>query len=69
MHIRITLSSNYYKYIYSNIITYLDTTFKEEQSDINYKINYFIKLVPISILFTKSVMANRLTKMLKGIMH
>jgi hypothetical protein len=38
MHIRITFSSNDYKYIYQvifpNIITYLDITFKGEQNDI-----------------------------------
>ena len=40
MHIRITYSSSYYKYIqviFRNIITYLDRTFKEDQNDINLK--------------------------------
>ena len=40
MHIRITFSSSYYKYIqviFPNIISYLDTIFKEDQNDINFK--------------------------------
>ena len=41
MHIRIAFSSNYYKHINSSDnpkYTYLDRTFKEEQSDINFKL-------------------------------
>ena len=42
MHIHITFSSSYFKYIYlsdisPNIITYLDGTFKGEQNDINFR--------------------------------
>ena len=38
MHIRITFSSNYYKYIYSSDIPkYLDRTLKEKPNDINNK--------------------------------
>jgi len=51
MHIRITFSSSYYKYIYSresleisleeiffpNMITNLNITFKEEQNNMNIK--------------------------------
>ena len=41
MHIRITFSLSYYKYIYSsdilNIITYLDETFREGQNDVNFR--------------------------------
>ena len=49
MHIRITFSSSFYKYICSsdimwyyditdiNMITYLDKTFEYEQNDINFK--------------------------------
>jgi len=41
MHIRITFSLNYQKYIYiqvifPNIIVYLDRTFKEKQNEINF---------------------------------
>ena len=63
MHIRITFSSSYYKYIYSSdILKYLDRTFKEEQKYINFKIKNFKKLVLIFILFAKSMMPKRLTK-------
>ncbi len=36
MHIRITFSSSYYKYIYSSDYTF--RTFKKEQNNINFKI-------------------------------
>ena len=43
MHIRTTLYSSYYNYIYSSdipksVIKNLDRTSKEEQSDINFKV-------------------------------
>jgi len=44
MHIRITFSSNYYKYIqviFPSIVTYLDRILKEEQNDINFKMKLF----------------------------
>ena len=51
------------------MITYLDRTFKEEQNCVHFKMMLFSELVQILVLFTKSVVPKRLTKMLTGIIH
>ena len=55
--------------ISTNIITYLDRTFKEEQNDINFKMKYFYQIgVNFNFIYQVSG-AQTPTKMLTGTMH
>jgi len=55
--------------MFPNVITCLDRTFKEEQNYVNFKFNYFIKLVYILISFAESVMRKQLKKMHHALTH
>jgi len=55
--------------MFPNVNTFFDRTFKEEQNYMNFKFNYFIKLLHILISFAESVMRKQFKKIHRALTH